>query len=84
MLRAVLVLLASCVCAYAQKQPFDVNVLLSLKRISDPQISPDGQWVAFTVRTIDMAANKRPQQIWIVPLAMAPLLDRTAQPADYS
>jgi dipeptidyl aminopeptidase/acylaminoacyl peptidase len=69
MLRSVLVLLASIAVASAQKQPLDVNALLALKRIGDPQISPDGQWVAFTVRSIDLAANKRPQQIWIVPLA---------------
>ncbi len=62
-------LLASLTCAYAQKQPFDVGAMLTLKRISDPQISPNGQWVAFSVQSIDLAANKRPQQIWIVPLA---------------
>ncbi len=62
-------LLASLTCAYAQKQPFDVGAMLALKRISDPQISPNGQWVAFSVQSIDLAANKRPQQIWIVPLA---------------
>jgi|SRR5579871_892471 len=65
-----LVLLWACLAvAFAQKQPFDVNALLALKRISDPQISPDGQWVAFTVQTVDAAANKKPQQIWVVPLA---------------
>jgi dipeptidyl aminopeptidase/acylaminoacyl peptidase len=69
MLRSVFLLLAFLAVASAQKQPFDVNALLALKRISDPQISPDGQWVAFTVGTIDVGANKRPQQIWIVPLA---------------
>ena len=68
MLRGLLVLLASLAVAYAQKPPFDVNALLALKRIGDPQVSPDGQWVAFTVRTIDLAANKRPPQIWAVPL----------------
>jgi dipeptidyl aminopeptidase/acylaminoacyl peptidase len=68
MFRGALVLVASLTAAYAQKPPLDVNALMALKRIDDPQISPDGQWVAFTVRTIDVAANKRPQQIWIVPL----------------
>jgi len=69
MLRGLFVLLASLAVAYAQKRPFDVNALLALKRIGDPQVSPDGQSVAFTVRTVDLAANKRPQQIWTVPLA---------------
>ncbi|MBZ5584559.1 MAG: S9 family peptidase [Acidobacteriia bacterium] len=54
---------------FAQKRPFDVNALMELKRIGDPQISPDGKSVAFTVQTVDVAANKKPQQIWIAPLA---------------
>ena len=52
----------------AQKRPFDFNAMMELKRISDPQISPDGQWVAFTVQMVDMAANQKPAQIWMVPL----------------
>src|SRR5579862_9719611 len=31
----------------AQKRPFDVDALLRIKRIIEPQISPDGKWVAF-------------------------------------
>ena len=52
----------------AQKRPFDVNALMELKRMSDPQISPDGRWVTFTVQSVDVAANKKPTQIWIVPI----------------
>jgi dipeptidyl aminopeptidase/acylaminoacyl peptidase len=68
MRRKLLILLASAAIAFAQKQPFDVNALLQLKRISDPQISPDGHWVAFTVQTVDVAANRKPQQIFVMPL----------------
>lgn len=53
----------------AQKRPFDVNALMELKRMGDPQLSPDGRWVAFTVQSVDVAANKKPQQVWIVPLS---------------
>ena len=55
--------------AFAQKKPFDADAMLSLARISDPQISPDGRTVAFTVQTIDLTADKRPTQIYTVPLA---------------
>jgi dipeptidyl aminopeptidase/acylaminoacyl peptidase len=68
MLRSLLLLVASAAALVAQKRPFDVNALLELKRVGDPQLSPDGRWVAFTVQTVDVAANKKPQQIWIVPL----------------
>ena len=67
-MRRLLLLLAACALASAQKKPFDVNALLELKRIGDPQISPDGKLVAFTVQTVDVAANKRPVQVWVVPL----------------
>ncbi len=67
-MRRLFLLLASASLVFAQKRPFDVNAMMELKRIGDPQISPDGKWVAFTVQTVDVAANKKPQQIWIVPL----------------
>ncbi|HTX34036.1 MAG TPA: S9 family peptidase [Bryobacteraceae bacterium] len=68
MRRRLLLLLASAAIAFAGKQPLDVNAMLQLQRISDPQISPDGVWVAFTVQSVDVAANRKPQQIWTVPL----------------
>ncbi len=51
-----------------QPQPFTVYGLLELHRISDPQISPDGRWVAFTVQTVDLKNNTKPRQIFIVPV----------------
>ncbi|HWB86433.1 MAG TPA: S9 family peptidase [Bryobacteraceae bacterium] len=69
MCRRLLLLLAPALIAFAQQRPFDVHSLLELKRIGDPQISPDGKWVAFTVRTPDLTANQVSPQIWIVPLA---------------
>ncbi len=67
-MRRLLLLLATSTLVFAQKKPFDVNALMELKRIGDPQISPDGRLVAFTVQTVDVAANKKPVQVWIVPL----------------
>jgi dipeptidyl aminopeptidase/acylaminoacyl peptidase len=68
-MRRVLVLfLAASAMLFAQMRPFDVNALMELKRIGDPQISPDGKWVTLTVQSVDVAANKKPQQIWIVPI----------------
>ena len=48
---------------------FDVNALLKLARVSDPQVSPDGRLVAFTVQTVDLAANRKPTQIYVVPVS---------------
>jgi dipeptidyl aminopeptidase/acylaminoacyl peptidase len=54
--------------ALAQKQPFDVATLLKLSRISEPQLSPDGKQVAFTVQSIDLDKNTKPKNIYIVPV----------------
>src|SRR5437870_2884065 len=67
--RAFWVLVAIAAGAFAQKPSFDVDALLRLARISDPQISPDGRTVSFTAQTIDVPNNKRPKQIYVVPLA---------------
>lgn len=68
MRRRILLFALAASIAIAQKRPFDFNAMMELKRISDPQISPDAKWVSFTVQTVDMAANRKPSQIWIVPL----------------
>ncbi len=64
----VLLLLAVAAPVFAPK-PFDLDALLKLSRVSDPQVSPDGRTVAFTVQTVDVAANKKPSNIYIVPVS---------------
>ena len=68
MRRLLLLLAASAAALLAQKQPFDTDALMRIARIAEPQISPDGHTVAFTVQTIDLAANQRPRQIYTVPV----------------
>jgi len=56
--------------AFSQaKHPFTFEDMMKLKRISDPQPSPDGKWVLFAAVDVDLAANKKTSHIWIVPLA---------------
>lgn len=45
---------------------FSANDLLGVKRVSDPQLSPDGRMVAFTVGTVDKAANRVVNQIYTI------------------
>jgi dipeptidyl aminopeptidase/acylaminoacyl peptidase len=49
----------------ADKRPMTLNDLFAFKRVSDPQISPDGKWVAYVVGQVDMEANKIPASIWL-------------------
>ena len=54
--------------AFAQKN-FTFDAMMKIQRISDPQISPDGKKVAFTVQSVDMEKNSKPRQIWMTDLA---------------
>jgi dipeptidyl aminopeptidase/acylaminoacyl peptidase len=53
----------------AAARAITIQDLLSLHRLSDPQISPDGKWVSYTVATPDVDSNKLTEDIWIVPVA---------------
>ncbi|RFS14126.1 S9 family peptidase [Emticicia sp. C21] len=44
-------------------KPSDVYRLQSL---TDPQISPDGNWVSYTLSSVDSVKNKRNADIWMV------------------
>jgi len=56
--------------AFAQaKHPFTFEDMMKLKRVGDPQISPDGKWVVFSVVDVDLEANTKTPHIWIVPTA---------------
>jgi dipeptidyl aminopeptidase/acylaminoacyl peptidase len=67
-MRTVFALLVVSACLSAQKQPFTVEALLKIARITEPQISPDGKTVAFTVERPDVEKNARPKQIYTVPV----------------
>ena len=57
------------VLAQAQKRAIQFDDMIAMHRVSDPQISPDGQWVAYVVTTPDMQANRNFSNIWLVAAA---------------
>jgi len=57
-----------CISAQPTKRPFDVDAMMRIARISEPQLSPDGKMVAFTAERPDFGANTKPKQIYVVPL----------------
>jgi dipeptidyl aminopeptidase/acylaminoacyl peptidase len=52
--------------ALPQKRPITFRDLISMRRISDPQISPDRKWIAYTISTPDLVANHSVSDIWVV------------------
>jgi dipeptidyl aminopeptidase/acylaminoacyl peptidase len=47
-------------------QPFTVQDMVRLDRLSEIAASPDGKRVAYTLRTTDMEANKGRNSIWLL------------------
>jgi dipeptidyl aminopeptidase/acylaminoacyl peptidase len=47
------------------KRPMKIDDLFRFKRVSDPQVSPDGKWVVYVVGTPDLEANKIPSSLWL-------------------
>ena len=63
----VLALLALALPAAAQsKRPLSLDDLAKVRGVSDPQRSPDGEWVAYVVGTMDTEKDKRDSDIWMV------------------
>ena len=56
-----------------------VDDFLAIRDVSDAQISPDGKWVAYTVRTLDLKEDKSSSQIWMVPAAGGEAIPMTAK-----
>ncbi|MEO8426501.1 MAG: S9 family peptidase, partial [Verrucomicrobiota bacterium] len=55
--------------ATAQDQrPLELEDLFRCRRVSDPQISPDGKWVAYVVAEVDKVENRLNSDIWLIPI----------------
>ena len=60
-----LFLLGACTVAQA-KHAITYEDLAKVQRIADPQLSPDGKWVAYELGVVDLAANKTARYLWPV------------------
>jgi dipeptidyl aminopeptidase/acylaminoacyl peptidase len=47
-------------------KPFTIDDLIKTRRVADPQVSPDGRLIAYTITDTDKAANKRLTQIYLI------------------
>jgi len=68
---SLLLVAAFIVCALplsAAERPLRVDDLFQIKDVSDPQLSPDGRFVAYTVRTLDAKKDRADRDIYMAPL----------------
>lgn len=52
-----------------QKRAIAFDDLISVHRVSDVQVSPDGAWVSYTVAMPDKEANRTTRNLWLVSTA---------------
>jgi dipeptidyl aminopeptidase/acylaminoacyl peptidase len=51
------------------KHPITFADMIGMHRVAEAQVSPDGKWVAYTVMTPEMEANRGASNIWMVETA---------------
>ena len=68
-LAVLLTLAATTLAAQAPpKRPMTFADLQAMHRIADPQISPSGKWVLFSVTDVSLEHNTKTNHLWAVPL----------------
>src|SRR3982751_2863350 len=45
--------------AQTARRPMTFDDFAAVRNVGDPQVSPDGKWILYSVRTTDVAANRR-------------------------
>ena len=67
--------------SFGRTHPFSVHDMLAMDRLSDQQVSPDGDWIVFTRRITDLEANKGRTDLWLVGADGTGLRRLTSHPA---
>ena len=65
--------------APSAKRNLEVDDFVAIKDVNDAQISPDGKWAAYTVRTLSLKDDKTTSQIWMSPTAGGEAIPLTAK-----
>jgi dipeptidyl aminopeptidase/acylaminoacyl peptidase len=70
--RSVLVVVAALLSpslARGDTRSLRIDDVFALKDVADPHISPDGAWVAYTVKSMDAKADESDTDVYMVPMA---------------
>ncbi len=62
------------------QQPMTPDDVLSLRQVSDAQLSPDGRWIAYVVSVADLEQNAANTDIWLVAAAGGEPIQLTRSP----
>lgn len=61
-----LIAAAAALPAQTAKHSLKLDDLFRMRDVRDPQLSPDGQWVAYVVSSVDVKEDKSTSHIWMV------------------
>ncbi|WP_313395494.1 S9 family peptidase [Sphingobium yanoikuyae] len=64
-------MLSSVLVAPAAARPFTPNDMVSLDRVSSPTVSPDGKWMAYQLRSTDLANNRGRTDLYLLAIDKA-------------
>jgi dipeptidyl aminopeptidase/acylaminoacyl peptidase len=62
-----------------QPRPITIDDLFQIREVSDPQLGPDAQTVAYSVKTLLLKEDKSEERIWTVPIAGGDAIPMTAE-----
>ena len=65
LLAAAALLFAGAAHAAEISRPLTADDINAIREVADPQLSPDGEWVAYTVRSADHAKDRRITHVWM-------------------
>ena len=51
----------------AAPRPLIIDDIYKIKSVRDPQISPDGKWIAYVVSVTSLDKNRSNSDIWLMP-----------------
>lgn len=63
-----------------EKRLFGIDDIFKFTRVTDPQISPDGKWIAFTATVVCKEKNSSNSDIWLVSTSGSELRQLTNSP----
>jgi dipeptidyl aminopeptidase/acylaminoacyl peptidase len=82
---AVLVAVVGFFASRAQAQrAITIDDYFQIHEVHDPQVSPDGQWIAYSVKTPLLKDDKNEERIWMIPAAGGEAIALTVEGASSS
>jgi Tol biopolymer transport system component len=66
------------------KRNLTIDDLFQIKRVGNPEISPEEKWVAYTISTTSLRDERSETQVWMIPLAGGEAIPMTAKGASSS